>query len=196
MAFPRALALIAVGLGVASAATASEKQPFYPSLINTATGEAVKSTAFFPPSKCKGCHGAIYDQWRGSMHSNAYRDPVFQALWKVASDETGGLTDKLCAGCHTGVGTVAEEIVRGDDGEFRVSEIAQEGGQCNLCHSVVRSNMLETPTHMPQNASIVVDPGLTMRGPYEDARPMSRTPTTSGSSPCTPRRASCARTAT
>jgi nitrate/TMAO reductase-like tetraheme cytochrome c subunit len=105
------------------------------------------------------------------MHSNAVHDPVFQALWKLGSDEAGALTDKLCAGCHTGVGTVTEDVTRGPDGEFQMSEIAAEGVQCHLCHSVVKTNMLETPTNMPQNASIVVDPGLIMRGPYDDAQP-------------------------
>lgn len=148
------------------------KPPFFPSLINTATGQAVKSTDFFPPSRCKGCHAQIYDQWKGSMHSNAVPDPVFQALWKLGSKETNGLTDKLCAGCHTAVGTVSEDVKLGADGEFQMSDIAKEGVQCDLCHSVVKSSMFDTPTGMPQNASIVVEPGLVKRGPYADAKPM------------------------
>lgn len=167
---------VVAAVALASVAAAdddvTQKHPFFPSLLNTATGKPVKSTDFYPPSKCKGCHAEIYDQWKGSMHSNAYRDPVFQALWKLANKETGGLTDKLCAGCHTAVGTVSEEVRMGEDGEFHVSEIAEEGVQCHLCHSVVDTRMNETPTSMPQNASIVVDPGLVMRGPYKDAKPM------------------------
>ncbi|MEW6489128.1 MAG: multiheme c-type cytochrome [Thermodesulfobacteriota bacterium] len=151
---------------------ASEQFPFFPSLLNTATGKPVLSTDFFPPQRCRGCHAEIFDQWKGSMHSNAFHDPVFQALWRLGSDETGGAVDKLCAGCHTGVGTVAEEVVRDANGHFQVSEIAAEGVQCHFCHSVVSSNMLQTPTNMPQNASIVVDPGLVMRGPRDDAKPM------------------------
>lgn len=156
----------------AGAADLTQKYPFFPSLLNTATGKPVKSTDFYPPQRCKGCHAEIYDQWKGSMHSNAFHDPVFRALWRLGSDETKGLTDKLCAGCHTGVGTVSEEVRRGPDGDFQVSEIAAEGVQCHFCHAVVSSNMLETPTHMPQNASIVVDPSLVMRGPYADSKPM------------------------
>jgi hypothetical protein len=155
-----------------SAADLTEKYPFFPSLINTVTGGAVRSTEFFPPSKCRGCHPDIFDQWKGSMHSNAARDPVFLALWKIGSDETKGGVEKLCAGCHTGIGTVAEEVRRGDDGEFTMSDIAREGVQCHLCHSVTASTMLTTPTAMPQNASLVLDPGLVMRGPFADAKPM------------------------
>ena len=167
-----ALLALVVGAALADAAGPAEGYPFFPSLLRTGSGQPVRSSDFFPPSKCRGCHAAIFDQWKGSMHSNAYRDPVFQALWKIGSEETAGLTDKLCAGCHTAVGTVAEEVTRGADGEFQVSETAREGVQCHLCHSVVGSSMAETPTAMPQNASIVVDPGMVMRGPYRDAQPM------------------------
>jgi len=144
------------------------KSPFYPSLINTHTGKPVKSSEFMSPNICGGCHTDIYTQWKGSMHSHAYVDPVFQALWKLGSKETEGLTDKLCAGCHTGIGTVSGEIVMKDD-EFQVSDIAKQGVQCDLCHTVVRSTFLETPTHEPQNASIVLEPGEVKRGPYKDA---------------------------
>jgi len=144
------------------------KSPFYPSLINTHTGKPVKSSEFMSPDICSGCHVEIYQQWKGSMHSNAYVDPVFQALWKLGSKETQGYVDNLCAGCHTGIGTVSEEIVM-KDGEFQVSDIAKKGVQCDLCHTVVKSTFLETPTHEPQNASIVLEPGEIKRGPYKDS---------------------------
>ena len=146
-----------------------KQPPFFPSLINTHTGKPVKSSEFTSPDVCGGCHTEIYRQWNGSMHSHAYVDPVFQALWKLGSKETEGLTDKLCGGCHTGIGTVSEEVVM-KDGEFQVSEIARRGVQCDLCHTVVKSTFLETPTHEPQNASIVLEPGEVKRGPYKDSR--------------------------
>lgn len=144
------------------------KPPFYPSLINTHTGKPVKSTEFTSPDICSGCHVEIYKQWKGSMHSHAYVDPVFHALWKLGSKETKGFTDKLCAGCHTGIGTVSEEIFM-KDGEFQASNIAKKGVQCDLCHTIVESTFLKTPTHEPQNASISLEPGDVKRGPYKDA---------------------------
>ena len=143
-------------------------RPFYPSLINTSTGKPVASSDFMSPDICGGCHAEIFAQWNGSMHSHAFHDPIFQALWKLGSQETKGLTDKLCAGCHTGIGTVSEEIIL-QDGEFQVSTIAQRGVQCDLCHTVIQSTFLETPTHEPQNASIVLAPGEIKRGPYKDS---------------------------
>ena len=58
----QSLARIALGvwLGLGACAAwaeeAAKAPPFFPSLVNTATGKAVLSTDFFPPSKCKGCH--------------------------------------------------------------------------------------------------------------------------------------------
>ena len=94
-------------------------------MINTSTGKPVSSSEFMSPDICGGCHAEIFSQWKGSMHSHAFRDPIFQALWKLGSQETKGLTDKLCAGCHTGIGTVSEEIIL-QDGEFQVSAIAKQ----------------------------------------------------------------------
>lgn len=146
--------------------------PFFPSLIDSVSGKAVTSVTFLPPSQCRGCHGKIFDQWNGSMHSNAFRDPIFMALWTLGAKEAPPGTERLCAGCHTGIGTLAEEVKLGADGVFHASPIAEKGVQCHLCHSVVRSTAATTPTGMPENGSIVLDPGMTMRGPYTDATPM------------------------
>ncbi len=145
------------------------KFPFFPSLLSTAGGRAVTSADFEDPGICMGCHPAIFKQWNGSMHSNAFTDPVFQALWRMGIKETNGAVEKLCAGCHTAIGTVAGEIRLGTDGVFQASEIAKKGVQCDLCHTIKGARDLETPTREPQNASIIVDPGAVKRGPYKDA---------------------------
>ena len=143
--------------------------PFYPSLLTTSTGKPVASTEFEDPSVCRGCHAEIYKQWNGSMHSNAFVDPVFQALWRIGIKETDGAVERLCAGCHSVIGTVAEEIKLGADGVFRASEIAMKGVQCDICHTIKAAREQETPSREPQNASLVVDPGSVKRGPYKDA---------------------------
>jgi len=143
--------------------------PFYPSLLTTATGKPVASSEFEDPSVCRGCHAEIYKQWNGSMHSNAFVDPVFQGLWRIGVRETNGAVERLCAGCHTAIGTVAEEVKLGPDGVFQASDIAKKGVQCDLCHTIKAARKHETPTREPQNASFVVDPGPVKRGPYKDA---------------------------
>ena len=114
----------------------AEKFPFFPSLLSTADGRAVASSDFEDPAVCMGCHPEIYKQWNGSMHSNAFVDPVFQALWRIGVKETNGAVEKLCAGCHTAIGTVAGEVKLGPDGVFQASDIAKKGVQCDLCHTI------------------------------------------------------------
>ena len=143
--------------------------PFYPSLLTTETGKPVASSEFEDPSVCQGCHAEIYRQWNGSMHSNAFVDPVFQGLWRIGVKETNGAVERLCAGCHTAIGTVAEEVKLGPDGVFRASDIAKKGVQCDLCHTIKAAREQETPSREPQNASFVVDPGPVKRGPYKDS---------------------------
>ena len=146
------------------------KFPFFPSLINTASGKPIKSERFESPEVCAECHSEIYKQWKGSMHSNAWNDPVFQALWRLGNKETKGLTEKLCAGCHTAVGTVSEEILRKNEkGEYEISEVAKHGVQCDVCHSVKKATFLETEGHEPHNATLVLDPSGVKRGPYKDS---------------------------
>ncbi len=147
----------------------AKKFPFFPSLLSTSEGRTVSSADFEDPSVCMGCHPGIYKQWNGSMHSQAFVDPVFQALWRIGVRETDGAVEKLCAGCHTAIGTVAGEVRLGPDGVFQASDIAKKGVQCDLCHTIKGARDLETPTREPQNASIVVDPGSLKRGPYKDA---------------------------
>ncbi|MEI6128424.1 MAG: multiheme c-type cytochrome, partial [Pseudomonadota bacterium] len=144
------------------------KFPFFPSLITTDTGKPVTPDKFEDPSICAGCHPDIHAQWKGSMHSFAFADPVFTALWKLGAQETKGATTNLCGGCHTAIGVVSRDLTL-KDGDFHTSEIARQGVQCDLCHTIKATAFLETPTYEPQNASFVVDPGKVKRGPYKDA---------------------------
>jgi hypothetical protein len=146
----------------------AEKFPFFPSLIGTASGKPIKAEDYTEPEVCAGCHADIFKQWNGSMHSQAFVDPVFQALWKIGAKETSGLTDKLCGGCHAAAGVAANDLVFKDN-QFFTSAIAKRGVHCDLCHTVKETRMAETPTREPQNASIIVDPGPVKRGPYKDS---------------------------
>jgi hypothetical protein len=147
-----------------------EKYPFYPSLLNTHTGKPVESTDFEDPEVCGECHSEKYEQWKGSMHSNAWHDPVFQALWRMGNKETGGLTEKLCAGCHTAIGTVSEELTEKDEkGNYKISDIAQKGVQCDLCHTVKAATYSEAQGLEPHNGTLLIEPGNVKRGPFKDS---------------------------
>ena len=147
-----------------------KKHPFFPSLLSTKGGREIQSSDFTDPEDCGGCHDAIYEQWNGSMHSNAWVDPVFRSLWKMGSKETDGLIDNLCAGCHSPIGMTSGELTfNKEKDEFEVGELAAKGVQCDFCHTIAGTTFLETPTHEPQNGSLIMDPGDVKRGPFKDS---------------------------
>ncbi len=165
-----AILLLSLLFGAGAFAADLEKFPFFPTLFNSRTGGPVPSSEYEDPGRCRICHRDIYNQWQGSMHSNAWIDPVFQALWKIGDDETNGAIRNLCAGCHSPIGTVAEEVVFDPDkGRFVASPLAEKGVQCDFCHTVSESTWRDTPTAQPMNGSLIMDPGDVKRGPYKDS---------------------------
>lgn len=108
------------------------------------------------PSVCRGCHTEIYAQWNGSMHSNSYNDPVFQKLYKMASEDTNGATDSFCARCHIPIG-----VLKGEN-PSNLSEISKKGIQCDFCHTVKASTGIG-------NGAYMSSPDNTKRGPFNDS---------------------------
>lgn len=99
-------------------------------------------------ASCGTCHKEIYDEWKSSIHAQAYDDPFFQAYWKK---------DKqiwVCLNCHTPLEnqqpTLIKDVPRG-----RVEKARQEPNPrfdpayqkesvtCAACH--VRDGVIEGP---------------------------------------------------
>ncbi len=116
--------------------------------------------AYEDPTVCGGCHSEIYEQWNGSMHSNSWKDPVFQKLYTMAGKETNGLLGIFCARCHTPIGVLAGEVSYGDNS--KISEISRKGIQCDFCHTVNASTGVG-------NGAFVSSPGKIKRGPFKDS---------------------------
>lgn len=136
--------------------------PFFPSRASTA-GRSVTPDMFDPPEVCGGCHVEIYAQWKGSMHSNAWTDPIYRAALNAISKATGGKADKFCMGCHTPVGVVSGEATPSGEG---MSAVADRGVQCEVCHNISQSTGIG-------NGAYVLTPKLYGRplkfGPFSDA---------------------------
>lgn len=68
---------------------------------------------------CGTCHREIYQEWKSSIHAQAYEDPFFQAYWKKDNNIW------VCLNCHTPLEnqqpTLIKEIPRG-----RVEKAVQE----------------------------------------------------------------------
>ncbi len=88
---------------------------------------------------CGQCHREIYEEWKTSIHAQAYQDPFFQAYWKK---------DKhiwVCLNCHTPLenqqATLIKDIPRGrvekahqEPNPQYDAEYQKEGVTCAACH--------------------------------------------------------------
>jgi len=129
---------------------------------------------FISPETCGGCHGDIYEQWKGSMHSLSHVDPLYK---EVALHDLKGLTDpdeikeaEHCVSCHTPVGFFSGMPSKTSDHLKKIPDLAAKGVQCDFCHSATGAGKI-------YNADLKLDPGNgendpgTKRGPHADSKP-------------------------
>ncbi len=131
-----------------------EFYPYYPSLIKWNKS----SVPFTPPSVCKECHEQQYHEWSGSLHSLAFRDPVYQGELNKAVKAVGHEVTRQCEGCHSPAGMVTGEIR--EAGNAGLGEMALAGVSCDICHSISGVTHWQTPSHEPENGSFILTPGI------------------------------------
>ncbi len=97
---------------------------------------------------CGACHREIYEEWKTSVHADAYDDPFFQAYW--AKDEHVW----VCLNCHTPLANQQPTLIQSLPGN-RVekaiqianprydAEYQREGVTCAACH--VRDGVILGP---------------------------------------------------
>jgi hypothetical protein len=97
---------------------------------------------------CGQCHREIYEEWKTTIHSHAYKDPFFQAYWRKDRHIW------ICLNCHTPLENQQPELI-GDIPRNRVekavrkpnpnydSQFQQEGITCAACH--VRDGVIIGP---------------------------------------------------
>jgi hypothetical protein len=141
-----------------------------------------------PDVSCGSCHGN-YDtavepwyNWRGSMMSQAARDPFFLACMAVAEQDAPSVGD-VCIRCHSPGGWQEGRSVDTSGDMLNVKD--RHGVQCDFCHRVVDHNyvpgvsppedeaVLAGIDPLPvafANGQFVNDPGPAKRGPYADAQ--------------------------
>ena len=151
-----------------------EKQPFAPSYLTVKGHETLTPELWTDPEICAQCHPRQFEGWNGSMHSNAFNDPVFQALWAIGEKATGGKTMNHCGGCHSPIGVATETIKFNPDeglhGTFTAPPIAAKGVTCDVCHTISGTNLNNTAVLEHGNASFIMEPGNIKRGTLEDAK--------------------------
>lgn len=187
MSFARTMQLLVLTLAFFISARAAEAgspvfdvdrefYPYYPSLIKWNKSRV----EFTPPSVCRGCHPQQYEEWNGSVHNLALVDPIYQGELNKAVKAVGHEVTRQCEGCHSPAGMVTGEIKGA--GLAGLGETALAGVSCDICHSVSGVTHWQTPSHEPENGSLILTPGVeTKDGPQLIKRgPLKPSPTCGG----------------
>jgi len=135
------------------------------------------------PNGCDFCHTApVFDSWRGSMMSQAGRDPLMWAALAVANNDAPGAGD-YCLRCHTPKGWLEGRSHPSDGSALHADDI-EVGVACEICHrlvdpipsatdeavsldGIIRSVLTSTPPSTnPGSAMLIVDPEDNRRGPF------------------------------
>jgi len=89
--------------------------------------------------ECAVCHQDFFNEWRTSIHSQAWTDPYFQADWQFDDKQ------HICRSCHTPLDRQLPRIVRGYRDTDKYDPILEgnqdfdpklqhEGVTCAACH--------------------------------------------------------------
>lgn len=98
-------------------------------------------------AKCDNCHGGYNaavepsHNWRGSMMSQAGRDPLFWATLAVAEQDFDGSGD-ICLRCHAPAGWLAGRSTP-TDGSGLLDGADTDGVECDVCHKLVNPDNSE-----------------------------------------------------
>ncbi len=111
------------------------------------------------PESCVGCHPAHHEEWSGSMHAYASRDPIFRAMNARGQRETGGELGDFCVSCHAPMAVREGSTVDG----LNLDEVpdGQQGITCFFCHSIDGMDG-------DHNAQVTLSDDLSMRGGFAD----------------------------
>ena len=153
---------------------------FKPSYLSVKGHRELTVNDWTDPEICAQCHPRQYEGWKGSMHSNSFNDPVFQAEWALAEKALSGKMMNYCGACHTPIG-VATQTVKFDPnpsegalhGKFTAPPIASKGVSCDVCHTISGSNISKTAVLEHGNGSFIMDPGNVKRATLKDPDPVS-----------------------
>lgn len=83
---------------------------------------------------CGGCHRAIEQGWKESVHSQAMESRLFQDALQMANSDFGPHARHICLGCHS-------PTVAATSDYSLVRKVSWEGITCDYCHSIRSVNM-------------------------------------------------------
>tara|TARA_B100000609_G_scaffold20108_1_gene14450 strand:+ start:10542 stop:11978 length:1437 start_codon:yes stop_codon:yes gene_type:complete len=105
--------------------------------------DAHKAVGLLTPEQCGTCHKQHYEEWRGSMHSYAAKDPVFLAMLAKGIADTKGKLDQFCVQCHAPMASrlkltpVSQNSKGVHEMKFDMTNpMVAHGVQCVTCHNM------------------------------------------------------------
>ena len=131
----------------------------------TVPGE-VKKSQFFSPISCGACHPEIFKMWSGSTHANAWKNPLFQALYNLGKKTAEGESQKKniesCVRCHFPIGH--------SSGETNLPLEDEKGGViCDFCHSVRATTGIGNAPYILSPGNAEAMEGGIKYGPFNDS---------------------------
>ncbi len=145
-------------------------RPFFPSKMQSATGQFSDPARLPSSSECASCHQREFTEWAASLHAIADRDLIYEAVVE-ANEDTVSDPEKarFCEGCHA-----PNEMMTGRVNRFvsvPPSDALSEGVACITCHTATKVepekgngaltlayHRAETAQAGPQGAAILADP--------------------------------------
>lgn len=113
-------------------------------LAGAAFGQAARRLEvrdFKTSSSCKQCHQQIHAQWKSSTHSQAYRDPIYQAFLRRVDEQSSGRLTQFCVSCHAPLATLTRSVpAKLFDGQPK-PPLLEEGVSCEFCHTLSGSEV-------------------------------------------------------
>lgn len=111
------------------------------------------------PVTCKKCHEDHYNEWAGSMHAYASKDPVFRAMNARGQRETHNDLGEFCVNCHAPL--AVQQKATTDGTNIADVDDKYQGVTCYFCHQV-------TGVHGKNNNALDLANDATMRGRYDN----------------------------
>jgi hypothetical protein len=127
----------------------------------------------------KGGSVSITEDWRGTMMSHAFKDPLWRAVMEaevMARPKLKSYIEDKCLTCHAPMPRTQQAHDRQGELSFataKLAPLASEGVGCTFCHQI-------QPTHLGKPASFSghydIQPTRQIFGPYDDVltMPMQR----------------------
>ena len=125
--------ILTILVALLSCAASAEKSADVKAVASDPHKALLEGDLYPSASKCKACHGQIYNEWRSSSHAYAGISPMFHKFEQKIS-ELAPTIGSFCVRCHMGAGTALGE----DRAKplWERSQIAREGVTCVSCHRV------------------------------------------------------------